>query len=571
MDEGLEMHSLDDVHPIADSTHDSSISFQEMMDEQDKAERAIREHFEDPELGKFKHRLDPIGKEPQVSLMRKDAKYYGIYSQYDKMPKTLRNFLGKIKSVDTLMSVDTSKALHEMEKVGAERRSERDEMIERGVPIERYDIFTQTINEDSVSALHHSIETLKEYNRQLLSNNDEKIERLKQTEHEFRRLQYQSMKEKESFQEEIKTLESEINKEKDKENVDKQKILSLQQKIANQEELHAQHIIEHDQIISDLEIKMKETQLARESDKNKFTKQQEEEYERFHQETEELRERLRSKEEHYKADMDLMTETLNEERKTGSGRVIELEKLIRREREEYQEFKQQYQKELNELNERHHEEQLAHQEDIHRLNTVLGEREDPTERLRAEIAVLHKQRDQDRIRAENAAKNKDNNFYRILETRDVRLETAIREMKQEQERTTERVTQEVESVNERIELLQNQNERVQERMTLRERIKAIFKKYGFTVIAVVTAVSVVIGTIVHSLSRGLNSVGKGVGNALKGLGKKIGEILPGMVGAIASFIFRTAGQVITFLGKNAWLLIMAVVLFFIEQLKNKRS
>ena len=108
-------------------------------------------------------------------------------------------------------------------------------------------------------------------------------------------------------------------------------------------------------------------------------------------------------------------------------------------------------------------------------------------------------------------------------------------------------------------------------MTLRDKVKLIFKKHGFTVIAVVTAVGVVIGAIVSNLTKGLSKVASGVGNALKGLGKKIGEILPGMVGAIASFIFRTAGQVIGFLGKNAWLLIMAVVLFLVEQVKNKRG
>ena len=66
-------------------------------------------------------------------------------------------------------------------------------------------------------------------------------------------------------------------------------------------------------------------------------------------------------------------------------------------------------------------------------------------------------------------------------------------------------------------------------------------------------------------------MGRGVGNGLKTLGKKLGEILPGMVGAIVSFLFKTAGQVIGFLGENAWLLIMAVVLYFVESIKKKES
>ena len=133
-------------------------------------------------------------------------------------------------------------------------------------------------------------------------------------------------------------------------------------------------------------------------------------------------------------------------------------------------------------------------------------------------------------------------------------------------------------IDERIRVLQERiNERNQEieaneeRLSLRQRIKVIFKKYGFTAIAVATAIGTVIGVIVSNLKAGLTKVAKGVGNGLKELGKKLGEILPGMIGAIASFIFRTAGEVIGFLAKNAWLLVVGLVLLAVEQLKNKRK
>ena len=41
-----------------------------------------------------------------------------------------------------------------------------------------------------------------------------------------------------------------------------------------------------------------------------------------------------------------------------------------------------------------------------------------------------------------------------------------------------------------------------------------------------------------------------------------------MVGAIVSFLFKAAGEAVGFLAKHAWLLIMLVVTFAIEQLKN---
>ena len=123
---------------------------------------------------------------------------------------------------------------------------------------------------------------------------------------------------------------------------------------------------------------------------------------------------------------------------------------------------------------------------------------------------------------------------------------------------------------EQIAEIESQNEEILKNLPLRERVKAIFKKYGFTVFAVVSAVGVVIGVIVSNLSKGLSTLGKGVGNGLKALGKKLGEILPGMVGAIVSFLFKTAGEVISFLGKNSWLLIMAVVLYFVESVKKRK-
>ena len=115
-----------------------------------------------------------------------------------------------------------------------------------------------------------------------------------------------------------------------------------------------------------------------------------------------------------------------------------------------------------------------------------------------------------------------------------------------------------------------QNQAIEERLSLRQRIKEIFKKYGFTAFAVATAIGTVISVIVSNLKAGLTKVAKGVGNGLKELGKKLGEILPGMIGAIASFIFRTAGEVIGFLAKNAWLLVVGLVVLAVEQFKKKR-
>ena len=110
-----------------------------------------------------------------------------------------------------------------------------------------------------------------------------------------------------------------------------------------------------------------------------------------------------------------------------------------------------------------------------------------------------------------------------------------------------------------------EREQLRKQLSLRERVKEIFKKYGFTVTAVLLAVGTAIGVVVSSLTKGLKAVAKGVGSGLQELGKTIGSILPGLLGSIVSFVFRTAGQVISFLSKNAWLLILAVAAFLIEK------
>ena len=137
------------------------------------------------------------------------------------------------------------------------------------------------------------------------------------------------------------------------------------------------------------------------------------------------------------------------------------------------------------------------------------------------------------------------------------------------ENQREQIYANIEQQQNEISRLEAENERIEERMSLRDRVKLIFKKYGFTVFAVVSAVGLVIGVIVSNLQKGLTSLGKGVGGALKTIGKKIGEILPGMIGAIASFVFKTAGEAVGFLAKHAWLLILAAVTIMIEKLKKR--
>ena len=145
--------------------------------------------------------------------------------------------------------------------------------------------------------------------------------------------------------------------------------------------------------------------------------------------------------------------------------------------------------------------------------------------------------------AEEVIKVNDNEITRRRE-KIKELESSRREAREDQR---ENIDRDIDQQREEIENLERNNEAIEERMSIRDRVKAIFKKYGFTAFAVISAVGAVIGVIVSNLKSGLSKLGKGVGNGLKAIGKKLGEILPGMIGAIASFIFRTAGEAIGFL------------------------
>ena len=110
----------------------------------------------------------------------------------------------------------------------------------------------------------------------------------------------------------------------------------------------------------------------------------------------------------------------------------------------------------------------------------------------------------------------------------------------------------------------------EEALPLRERVKNIFKKYGWTLQAVALAVGIVLSALALAATNGLKAGTKALGNGLKAIGQKLGSLLPGLIGSIVSYVFKAAGQVFSFLGEHAWLLILAVVAFFMERLLKKR-
>ena len=121
-----------------------------------------------------------------------------------------------------------------------------------------------------------------------------------------------------------------------------------------------------------------------------------------------------------------------------------------------------------------------------------------------------------------------------------------------------------------LERVNEDMEREEQKLPLRERVKNIFKKYDWTLQAVALAVGIVLSALALAATNGLKAGTKALGNGLKAIGKKLGSLLPRLIGSIVSYIFKAAGSVLSFLGEHAWLLILAVVAFFMERLLKRR-
>ena len=124
--------------------------------------------------------------------------------------------------------------------------------------------------------------------------------------------------------------------------------------------------------------------------------------------------------------------------------------------------------------------------------------------------------------------------------------------------------------NEELEMVNEEIEARERQRPLLERVKDIFKKYGWTLQAVALAVGIVLSALALAATNGLKAGTQAIGNGLKAIGQKLGSLLPGLIGSIVSYIFKAAGQVFSFLAEHAWLLILAVVAFFMERMLKRR-
>ena len=238
------------------------------------------------------------------------------------------------------------------------------------------------------------------------------------------------------------------------------------------------------------------------------------------------------------------------------------------------------------------------QKEIDRLKGVKQNLQNDLNTYKKEVATATKiqkqrahersklQKDVDKLQTTYAAKIKERNEIeaglnrtKILDEMEERYETLKRANEEDQRviddenapsSDKQAAEARMEERRKELERFEPQIQQREEALPLRERVKNIFTKYGWKLQAVVLAVGVVLSALALAGLNGIKAGTKAVGKGLKTIGQKLGSLLPGLIGSIVSFIFKAAGQVLSFLGEHAWLLILAVVVFFMERLLKKR-
>ena len=108
----------------------------------------------------------------------------------------------------------------------------------------------------------------------------------------------------------------------------------------------------------------------------------------------------------------------------------------------------------------------------------------------------------------------------------IREDEEIANNENEQPSIRERAREKIAEKLEQIDALENERDELEERVSLREKVKNIFKKYGFTVAAVFLAVGTVIGVIVNSLTKSSRPLPQGSETGLRNLEKRSREYFP---------------------------------------------
>ena len=163
-----------------------------------------------------------------------------------------------------------------------------------------------------------------------------------------------------------------------------------------------------------------------------------------------------------------------------------------------------------------------------------------------------------------------------LQVHEERVKAKIADLKEERAARLELLSQNRKELASQFSRIRQTVEKIlDEDLSLREKLKLVFREHGLTITAVLTSLGLIISTIVTALTGGAggsstppknpNKVGQWVKDKLKALARLLGRLagkaaaaLPGIIGSIIAGVLNFLKKVVTAAAGHVWLFLLSV-------------
>jgi len=163
-----------------------------------------------------------------------------------------------------------------------------------------------------------------------------------------------------------------------------------------------------------------------------------------------------------------------------------------------------------------------------------------------------------------------------LREHEERVEKKLAELKEERSARLEIISQNRKELASQFSRIRQTVEKIlDEDLTLREKLRLVFREHGLTITAVLTALGLIISTLITSLSGGVatastppknpNKIGEWVKNKLKALARLFGRLagkaaaaIPGILGSIVVGVLNFLKKIVTAAAGHVWLFLTSI-------------
>ena len=162
-----------------------------------------------------------------------------------------------------------------------------------------------------------------------------------------------------------------------------------------------------------------------------------------------------------------------------------------------------------------------------------------------------------------------------LQVHEKRVKAKIADLKEERAARLELLSQNRKELASQFSRIRQTVEKIlDEDLSLREKLKLVFREHGLTITAVLTSIGLIISTIVTALTGGAgsstppknpNKLKEWIKNKLKALGRLLGRLagkaaaaLPGIIGSIIAGVLNFLKKVVAAAAGHVWLFLLSI-------------